>query len=960
MLERVGAVCLMGVLSFPAAGQVVKDTVLLNFFGTDAAVAKWKKSQKNAYSFDHLLQGPAVAKHYKDKKFGDHLFLEGGLNLVNNYSHGLGTKMGSIKPWAYAGIGDWVTPHHGWRISGQAGRYDLDGRHSAIAGVSVDYLLNINAIAAEKYDRPQTFEFYGLTGVDFFLSRHNGNTDQAYGYHVGLHAQANLGSYTYLFLEPRVGVYSKELFHGTGWRNYVLASNFIAGLGYRLAPVDLRKKQYNTSGSFLDNTFFSLSTGLTFLMNLGGSAPRSEKLGAVAGFHVGKWFDPYSAVRLGMNVSMRRQPYADDVKAGTLSLGYMWNMHNTFGGYNPDRKFWINTVADVTASLSTDGHGKKSSIGFGGGLQPNVHLGKGVDFYIEPRVDFYSKDFYSNVASWKNVDVAGSVMAGLVFRQGLNSKEQIDRNLDFEQKSWFDHTFIDLALGGSLPITRQAGKKLYKHFGPSAYAGVGKWFNATSGARVWGEVAKHEDVNSSRFDAINYGVDYLWNLSNALHGYNPERHAELIAFAGINGMSKLKSGKFYLGADAGFKGLLHLNDMVGLYVEPQMRFYSSKVMPASSFLFSKMDMVGSLMAGVQFTMNGYRASGYQEEYEDNERNSFFSMAAGAGTSADAPSAARNYGIVGRLSYGHWYSPTSAWRLNLGGIAKPKTPYRYASLTAGADYMADITALAYGYNAERVVNLRGIAGINLGADYKTEIKDPMHFVADVHLGGQLAVAVGSRNELYVEPQAAYVMGGKPTTNNSQRVTGSVMLGLNHKLKSTEVKSLAPVEAGVDEFVSFSAGTGFHTNAIYNKKMQKLTMDFDVAYGRWINGLSGYRVGLTNTTVKRAKGQGKQNITSLHADYMVNMLTLAGGDLAMDAKWVLNGIAGVSLNLGSAKKFDTTFAPGAQLSVQAGYKFTPNWELYAEPTGVLMGKKIWKHNSYPVVLQTRMMIGTKYHF
>lgn len=1321
-----GTVLFVGSLSLPTAAQGFKDSLLLDFFGTEAAVDDWKKSQKNTYSFNHLLQRPKVAKHFNNKKFGDHLFLEGGTQLFLDLSQRTNTSLSDIKPWANIAIGDWVTPLHGWRLGLLMGKYNLNGTKSTIFGGGIDYLLNINAVAAQNYEKRKRIEFYGVAGVDAYSSKSEDIHDMAFGLHLGLRAQAFLSPYTYFYIEPRLGANSKELVHANTWHKSVFSASALAGFGYALAPIDVRRKEeYSTGTSFLDNTFFSLSGGPSMLFNLENSGSTSDHIGGSAFLHFGKWFNPYSALRIGLGAAVNRQPEDSNVKALSAKVGYMWNMHNTFGGYNPERRFWINTVADLSAHLSTSGHGKKSSFGIGAGLQPNVRVANGIELFLEPRIDAYTKDYASSVGKTKDLDLTASVLAGIAFRQGMDSKEQllrndnfenktpydhlffdlssslflplangqgsntfshlgagfyaglgkwfnatsglrlwaefgrfedfrskdidmmnlgldymwnlsnalhgynadrrceliasagvngmnklnnssfyvganlglkglvhvndmlsfylepqariygphvlpgssfvfektdvlaammagveltmngyepsknipqfeeddnngffsfaagfgttadapktsynygfagrasygnwwnpvsgwranltglakpkepyryasltlgadymadfttlaygynpdrivnlrglagvdlgvdfksniahrahlvsnvhiggqmafavgrknelyvepqigyviggkptdinkerilgtvllgvnhkmnglnshkIDRNDDFKSETPYDHMFVELGTGGFFPASNEAGRQILSHFGPAVNAGIGKWFNATSGLRLWGEMAKLEDVNNKRIDAINFGVDYLWNVSNALSGYDPNRIFEFIGSVGVNGMSHLENSKFYVGANAGVKGLWHLNDLTALYLEPQIRMYGPHAMPYSAFMFKKTDLLAGLTAGVQFTMNGYRPDAYQSDFEENERNSFFSVAAGTGTSADAVSAGANYGIVGRMSYGHWYTPISAWRLNLTGLAKPKSPYRYAQLTVGADYMSDLSAMAYGYNPERIVNVRAIAGMDLGADYKARSDAKAHFLANIHFGGQLAFAVGSRNELYVEPQMGYVIGGKLTYNNNQRVTGTVLLGLNHKLKSLDRDQLTQLESDQNEFVSVSLGTGLHTQSILARKAirHKMTIDYDMAYGRWLNSVSGIRFGLSNTSVKLQHKLLRKNIQSFHADYMFNMLNLAGKDSHMDTDWVLNGMAGFNLNIGCNKKLDTTFAPGAQVSVELGYKVAPKCELFIEPTGVVMGKKIWNYTNHPAIIQGRLMFGTKYIF
>ena len=98
---------------------------------------------------------------------------------------------------------------------------------------------------------------------------------------------------------------------------------------------------------------------------------------------------------LGLNFSKNN----NKVKAIGAGLDYMLNMHNAFGGYNPDRRFWVNALAGVSynyTSVYPGIHGH--AFGYGGGLQANVRLSRDIDFVVEPRVDFYGNSYapYAN------------------------------------------------------------------------------------------------------------------------------------------------------------------------------------------------------------------------------------------------------------------------------------------------------------------------------------------------------------------------------------------------------------------------------------------------------------------------------------------------------------------------------------------------------------------------------------
>ena len=99
--------------------------------------------------------------------------------------------------------------------------------------------------------------------------------------------------------------------------------------------------------------------------------------------------------------------------------------------------------------------------------------------------------------------------------------------------------------------------------------GVGKWFNATSGVRLWGQAAQIEGLEDDRVKTVSVGADYLWNINTAFHGYDPDRRFELIGSLGANLAMHGGEDKVYPGLQAGLKGLWHINRMWGLFIAPQ-------------------------------------------------------------------------------------------------------------------------------------------------------------------------------------------------------------------------------------------------------------------------------------------------------------------------------------------------------------------------------------------------------
>lgn len=904
-------------------------------------------------ALDQMLQRPAFSKHYKAKRFGDRLFFDGGIGLTTTFTRSATIYMEEPGAAAQLGIGDWVTPEHGWRIGFQAATFRTGDVKAKAAGISLDYLLNFTALSHRTYAAPLPFELHGTAGLDYWFSRNAGENLSAPGFHLGLRGQAGLSDYTYFYFEPRIGIYGDDLFHLSNWRGYRPAAHLLAGFGYRLRPETRHSQPYAKGSSFLDGAFFSVYAGPGAIVN-SDFGDWHNRFGARAGLSFGKWFDPFSGVRLSLSASTYKQPGKARVKAIGIGADYLWNMHNTFGGYNPDRRFWLNALAGVSANASTSGQGREFVLGAGGGVQANFRLGKRADFFLEPRLDVYKGEYAAYSSSAGSYDATASLLAGFTVHQPVGSSHKSVERDDFVQKSWFDHLFVEAGAGIMLPATSTALGHPDDYVRPAAYAAVGKWLNAVSGVQV--QLAAGQLVDGKvRRKTMSVGADYLLNLTNAVGGYHVDRRAELVASVGLNGAVRSGNNDLNIGGTLALKGIFHINSMWGVFLSPQLRLYGKDFMRSSGSI-GDLDATGALLAGIHVSMNGYVPAESREAYEADPRKSFYSVAGGVSIPANSLRESSQWGPVGRLSYGRWFAPASAWRANIGGLERKVGKERYAKITAGADYMADLSTLAFGYNEDRSVSLRALAGLNLGMDYSD---GKARFAPDIHAGGQLAVRVAPRLEVYAEPQLSFQMGNRFSAR-LDKLAPSALLGLNWKT-TAGTRGAALAAPAKDEFISFGVGTGAHTETVLSMSpfRRKFTLDFDLSYGRWLNGISGFRLGLSDATIQK-HGEGNKHVTALHADYLFDIAAAVSRNATDDSRFQLDGFAGVTLNAGSRKGNRPTWGVGLEGGLQVGMRLTPKCEIYLEPAATLTSKTITRGSGHPAEGQVRLMLGTKYNF
>jgi len=736
-------------------------------------------AQLDRSALEYMLQRKKISKTFPQKRFGDHLFVEGGAGFTFTAHRGTSSRVALGTPGviSYISIGDWITPEHGWRVGIGGGYYHLTNK-AKYAGGSLDYLMNITALARPTYGyRP--FEVYGIAGVEGMAVRHEGATRFAYGAHLGLRAQIGLGRFAYLYLEPRAGIYSDKLFGGDTWRKFRPAASLMAGLGYRLhggRPADATT--YRTSGSFLDGTFLSVAGGPSFLAN---STPStwSDYKGARATVSLGKWFDPYNALRVNFETSTHSQYKAKRTKAVGIGADYLLNLHNLFGGYDPTRWFSVNGVAGVNVNVSgCRSERRYTTFGIGGGLQANFSVAKHVDLFLEPRVDFHREQFAQHFYAMKHWDVVPSLMVGMTFKQGTRTLEAKRNSEEFEAENWLDHLFVEASAGARMLTTSHSVGHPRDFACAVARTALGKWFSPTSGLRLWGEAGKLKQ--SSKTDAatktLTLGIDYLWNLTNTFNGYQADRRFEMAASLGANLSAPSGRNRVYPGANVGLQGIWNINRTWGLFIEPQLKVYGDKYMQHSSNHFQA-DFVTSLSAGLRIS-TGDRASRIGGTFASSEKKeAFVSAAAGVAVPAHQLRNSDMYGPKERVSYGKWINSASAWRANLSHATHKGKDNRYTRTALGADYIVDVSDLSYGYNPDRLISTRTYAGVDLVLDHTK--RQGTVFTPEVHAGIDLAVRVSPDFEVYLEPQLGFQFKGI-YPSRLDKLTPSLMLGVNYTL------------------------------------------------------------------------------------------------------------------------------------------------------------------------------------
>lgn len=878
---------------------------------------------------------PGNERFPKGERFSEHMFFSTGISPFMILTNGnMGNK--SISLSGNMMVGKWLTPVHGLRIGLQAGyiptKKNFDTKTKLFGG-TIDYLMNISALAY-KYDYNRFFEVVGVAGIDLGTSWVDNNHAFYGGGHLGLQTKFHVSPTVDFFVEPRLLLYTDGVDQIKSWRGYKAGVGLMAGVTYNIVPMNLRRSTipFNTT-SFLNNTFMSFSTGVASLItrpiDLMGSL---KNVGPNVNVGMGKWFTPASGVRLsvGGGVSGWTKDYKDEhFKHITARVDYLLNLNSIAAGYDAERFFNLIAIAGLNYSLSKVAAKEANfSPGVNVGVQGNFRLNRSMNVFVEPRASFYKNTFAAG-SGYKKMDILAELNVGVNYN-ALPRNEIRERNVDFDNSNFFNNIFITTGFGAQQLISKKMLKNLDR-IGMKGAIGIGKWFTPTSGARLTveggflGSYAKRKD----RHIMGAFSADYLWNITAAMSGYNPERKVGLIGSIGMNAayVSKMNKG-IQPGVNIGLQGLWHLNDFIGIYVEPQVRLYGDDFAPGNAGFATK-DILGSINAGVQFNMQTYDKIAYHQQMKESDKNMFFSVAAGPSTFFNKH-VLSNMGVSSQVAVGKWYSPLSGWRAGLGiGRVSNKRAVSYIDISL--DYMMDLGTLARGYDADRFFTLIGLAGVNIGTSY-TQSKFGVIGGANVGLQGRFRI--NDQLDLFAEPRLN-VYNEEFDQSKSNRhfdPVASMNIGFNYYMApGSKIKERNTSFNNKSFYNNFFITLGLGPQLLLNKGMAKNAGytggKASIGIGKWFTSTSGAR--LTAEGGGFASYQKRKNwhiMTTIAADYLWNISSTVAGNNP-DRKFELIGSAGVNASYVSEMK--NGIQPGVNIGLQGLWHLNDFIGLYLEP-------------------------------
>ena len=375
---------------------------------------------------------------------------------------------------------------------------------------------------------------------------------------------------------------------------------------------------------------------------------------------------------------------------------YLLNFSNLLSGYRADRDYYVYVPIGLNLDITNSQDAKKVQWGIGIGMQAAFKLNSNVEYYIEPRFNLYTfnqsvgytildSDLNFLFSSGFNFIHVPEIMQAYrtrlkqyrkVYSQTeLSNKEirkkiQEESNIEFKEKKtkpilpkWdtLDHIFAGAGIDISLPLNSSNFYKEKLNSKGAMWAGI--WLNPYSGLKGYTEIGySYRSSKKKHIKSANLGIDYLWNISNTVLGRNDSRKFELIAGAGINLLFfNSNFDPCYLGGSLSLQGIYHINDHIGLFMEPRLRIYSDDMAQGRVPLLHT-DAVISGLAGINFyfpARTTWKLTRSNESKENSQR--FISISGGGQFLLQNPG---GIGPVGEIMFGKWKNSIYGWRIGL--------------------------------------------------------------------------------------------------------------------------------------------------------------------------------------------------------------------------------------------------------------------------------------------------------
>ena len=659
----------------------------------------------------------ASTQSFEHTPFGNNLFLSYsvGINqlLTSRASSHVGPELGLA-------LGKWFSPHSGLRLGVSGGLNFLNRfqdplhRHKFVEG-QADYLLNLNNLCG--YYRENPFEVIALAGVRYahassYLTE---GWNNAFGVGFGLQGNLWVSKNTSLFLEPRISLFHRNFASGVSLNSLDLFGELVAGFTMHTANRSERRSMDKMDNSdFWNHLFVQVGAGAEMLVTP-KSLVRRNMIGPNFQLAVGKWWNPRSGLRLGVDAGWnhdRESEHGGNLYNGSLTADYLWNITNAFYGYDQKRKLYL--IANAGAVLTaTAGDGVSKVLHLGGefGLQGLWQVNRRLGLYLQPEARLYGNEIHAGYSLKDKLSVLTNLRAGVIVNFGEYNRAGNHQQLEASGRN----NFFSIQ-GGTGSITT---RYVFDQPGVRLRASIGRWYTPLSGWRISAAVhrAKSQQGAATQYGGIE--LDYLFSLSTLYADYNPDRVFNLNAFLGADaGASYMLGGIGMVGGiHAGIQADFRLTKGLHLFLEPRMGIFSrnyghnyTRPVPETE---------------INIGLTHYLHDGTSKRKHGG--SSFVAVGTGLGLYSGASGSTPLGQLLTKSAdvvYGRWFNPKHGLQVGISDThlnVLKDTPLNF--ITVKADYMLSLSNLMAGADPDRRFGLDGIVGILAAIPNGNDISRP---------------------------------------------------------------------------------------------------------------------------------------------------------------------------------------------------------------------------------------------
>ena len=899
-----------------------------------------------------------------------------------------------------------LTPATGLRLSGSwmSANRKSDNEKWSSYSMTADHLFNL-ASAIGGYNPNRTFEVMTVAGFGYHLSSLAGKKKSAGDFHMGLNLKLNTGTRLDIFAEPRLSFYTDgiDLSSEQNWHKYDAGLSMMFGFNYRLGTFYKHGTNERSEESFMENTFISAGMGLQFQNSaLVRQQGIMGSMGPMFHLSVGKWFlDPFGLrlTAFGSNNSWKRQEDGNMDYMTMYAGGRGEVMINPIAFFNKDvhdMRWGIIPMFGVEMGVmkkqDTKGLISKTYAGWTGGLQFKYYVSNNFAFYLEPRMSRVPYSFTERTTSGKVnefsfYDNVFNASIGIELRRPTRSEW---RELAASKDGFQPYFFAQVGAGVASPL--QLYRSASRRPGYMLGAALGRQFTPISGVRVGLDVNNASvytyGVNTlgepnktlNRYTFTNFSLNYMFDISNWVIGYDPNRKFGAEIFAGPVITKNFDPGKMYVGGDGGVRAYWKLLDQFDIYAEPRIRVYSQRYMPASRGAGTPFQL--SMTMGTSYRFGNSFNRSLTTNFGDGTfwGNTFVSAAVGAQNIVKSNSGINPLVAAGpqfSLSIGKWLLPFWAIRASAfggysswGRVKMDKTPVDRLTARFGGRVEAMFNVLAIGKDdwRESRWSLSPMLGLEFGKLMQQLPTESSSSVKKNYSGVTAALQakynVTDAIGIFVEPRLSrlpYTLAGTSSKGTNTRISAvdnvmSFNVGFEFRRASKENLSRNSNNDFMPYyFASFQTGGAMPMHKM-RYTARKLGFLVGATAGRQFTPVSGARVGFDfSSTPGIGKKLDANSSINLSADYLFDISNFAGG-YDPDNKFGVEALAGLVVSLGATPN---KLAVGGEGGFRTYYKLPQDFDIYLEPK-IRMYAKNQLYGSSATPLEMMLSLGMSYKF